>query len=84
MTGMVAEAEKSLHQLQELSARRYVPPYAIALIYLGMGNKNHGLEWLEKASADRSTSMAYLRVDPTLNGLRSEPRFASLIQQTNF
>lgn len=84
MSGMVAEAEKSLHHLEELSSRRYVPPYAIALIYLGMGNKHHGLEWLEKASADRSTSMAYLRVDPTLNSLRSEPRFASLVKQTNF
>lgn len=84
MSGMLAEAEKSLHDLEELSARRYVPPYAIALIYLGMGNKDHGLQWLEKASADRSTSMAYLRVDPTLNGLRSEPRFAVLIEQTKF
>ncbi|HVR27554.1 MAG TPA: tetratricopeptide repeat protein [Candidatus Polarisedimenticolia bacterium] len=84
MSGMVAEAEKSLQHLEEQSARRYVPPYGIALIYLGMGNKHHGLEWLERASADRSTSMAYLRVDPTLNSLRSEPRFASLVKQTNF
>lgn len=84
IAGMVAKAEKSLHHLEELSARRYVPPYAIALIYLGMGNKDYGLQWLEKASADRSTSMAYLRVDPTMNSLRSEPRFAILIQQTNF
>jgi DNA-binding winged helix-turn-helix (wHTH) protein/TolB-like protein/Flp pilus assembly protein TadD len=84
MSGMSAEAKTSLHNLEELSARRYVPPYAIALIYLGMGNKDHSLEWLERARADRSTSMAYLRVDPTLNSLRSEPRFAVLIQQTNF
>ena len=84
MSGMVAEAEKSLRHLEELSSRRYVPPYAIALIYVGMGNKHRGLEWLERASADRSTSMAYLRVDPTMNSLRSEPRFASLVKQTNF
>ena len=84
MSGMVAEAEKSLQYLEELSARRYVAPYAIALIYIGMGNKNDGLKWLERASADRSTSMAYLRVDPALDSLRSEARFANLIQQTNF
>ena len=83
-SGMAAEAGKRLHYLQELSAKRYVPPYAIALIYLGMGNTDHSLEWLERASADRSTSMAYLRVDPTLNSLRSEPRFAVLVRQTNF
>ena len=84
MSGMITEARKSLNHLEELSARRYVPPYAIALIYVGMGNKDHGLEWLERASADHSTSVAYLRVDPTLDSLRSEPRFASLVQQTNF
>jgi TolB-like protein/DNA-binding winged helix-turn-helix (wHTH) protein/tetratricopeptide (TPR) repeat protein len=84
MSGMVAEAEKCLQHLEQLSTRRYVPPYAIALIYVGMGNKNRGLEWLERAHVDRSTSMAYLRVEPALDSLRSEPRFTRLVQQTNF
>jgi tetratricopeptide (TPR) repeat protein len=84
MSGMVAEAEKCLQHLEQLSAKRYVPPYAIALIYVGMGQKDHGLQWLERASADRSTSMAYLRVEPTLDSLRSEARFESLVHQTNF
>lgn len=84
MSGMVAEAEKCLQHLEQLSTTRYVPPYAIALIYVGMGEKDHGLQWLERASVDRSTSMAYLRVEPTLDSLRSEARFASLVQQTNF
>jgi DNA-binding winged helix-turn-helix (wHTH) protein/TolB-like protein/Tfp pilus assembly protein PilF len=84
MSGMLAEAGKSLNHLEELSAKRYVPPYAIALIYIGMGNKELGLEWLERASADRSTSVVYLRVEPTLNSLRSEPRFLTLLQRTNF
>ena len=84
MSGMAADAEKCLHHLEELSAKRYVPPYAIALIYVGMGNKDYGLEWLKRASADRSTSVAYLRVDPTLNGLRSDPRFTTLVRRTDF
>lgn len=84
MAGKLGEAEKILHHLEEVSATRYVPPYAIALIYIGIGNKNDGLRWLEKASVDHSTSVAYLRVDPTLNRLRHEPRFAALVQQTNF
>ncbi len=84
MCGMITEAKKSLRHLEELSASRYVPPYAIALIYVGLGNKDHGLEWLERASMERSTSVAYLRVDPTLNSLRSEPRFAALVQHTDF
>jgi len=84
MSGKLGEAEKTLHHLKEVSATRYVPPYAIALIYIGIGNKKDGLGWLERASADHSTSVAYLRVDPALNRLRHEPRFAALLQQTNF
>ena len=84
MSGMVAEARKSLHHLEDVSAERYVSPYGIALIYFAIGNKDYGLDWLEKASADRSTSMAYLRVDPALNSLRSEPRFDLLLKQTKF
>jgi DNA-binding winged helix-turn-helix (wHTH) protein/TolB-like protein/Tfp pilus assembly protein PilF len=84
MSGKLGEAAKILHHLEEVSATRYVPPYAIALIYIGIGNEHDGLEWLERASADHSTSVAYLRVDPTLNRLRHEPRFAVLVQQTNF
>jgi hypothetical protein len=84
MAGRFAEAQNLLQRLRELSTKRYVPPYAIALIYIGIGNRHHGLDWLERAATDRSTSVAYLRVDPTLNGLRSEPRFAALVQKTNF
>lgn len=84
MSGKIAEAERILRGLEENSARKYVPPYAIALIYMGMGDKKRGLDWLEKASEDRSTSMAYLKVDPIMNCLRTEPRFAALVQQTKF
>jgi len=84
MAGRYAEAQNSLRHLEELSKKRYVSPYAIALIYVAMGKKDNGLDWLEKASLDRSTSMAYLRVDPVMNSLRSEPRFAVLVKQTNF
>jgi len=84
MCGLSEKAAQSLRHLQQMSETRYVPPFAIALIYVGMGNKEHGLEWLERASADRSTSIAYLKVDPSLNSLRSDPRFLSLIRQTSF
>jgi DNA-binding winged helix-turn-helix (wHTH) protein/TolB-like protein/Flp pilus assembly protein TadD len=84
MSGKIAGAMKILKHLEELSARKYIPPYAIALIYIGLGDKERGLDWLEKASQDRSTSMAYLKVDPAMGRLRTEPRFAALVQQTNF
>jgi DNA-binding winged helix-turn-helix (wHTH) protein/TolB-like protein len=84
MAGKIAEARKVLAHLQNLSAKRYVAPYAIGLIYAGLGDRDQAFEWLNKACADHSTSMAYLKVDPALRGLRSDPRFARLLRHPNF
>ena len=84
MAGKVTEARKVLDHLENLSTRHYVAPYAMGLIYAGLGDKDRAFEWLEKAAADHSTSMAYLKVDPALRNLRSDPRFASLLQHPNF
>jgi DNA-binding winged helix-turn-helix (wHTH) protein/TolB-like protein/tetratricopeptide (TPR) repeat protein len=84
MAGMTAEADKSLRRLELLSGERYVPAYGIALIYLGMGHKDDSFKWLQRASEDRSTSLVYMRVDPTLDSLRSDKRFPVLVQKTNF
>jgi hypothetical protein len=66
------------------SKTRYVPAYAIATIYAALGEKEHVFQWLEKGYEDRSTSMAYLKVDPVLKDYRSEPRFAALEQRIRF
>lgn len=84
MAGMIEEASKSLRKLEELSHTRYVPPYATAMICFGIGEADLGYRRLESAIADRSTSMAYLSVDPTLNNLRSDPRFTAILRQANF
>ena len=59
----------------------YVPPYAIAQVYIGLGESNLAFEWLDRAFKDRSTSMAYLRVDSSLNPLRADRRFDALLQR---
>lgn len=84
MAGRIGEARKVLNHLENLSTKRYVAPYALGLIYVGLGEKDHAFEWLEKACADHSTSMAYLKVDPALRSLRSDPRFARLLRHPNF
>jgi TolB-like protein/DNA-binding winged helix-turn-helix (wHTH) protein/tetratricopeptide (TPR) repeat protein len=83
MAGMISEATKNLHELEDLSRIRYVSPYAIALVCFGIGEADRGYLRLERAIADRSTSMAYLNVDPTLNNLRSDPRFVAILREAN-
>jgi tetratricopeptide (TPR) repeat protein len=84
MAGKTVEARKVLNHLEDLSKKRYVAPYAIALIHLGLGDKDSAFEWLERACADHSTSMAYLKVDPALRSLRSDPRFDKLLRHSSF
>jgi hypothetical protein len=50
------------------------------MIYAGLGAKDRVLEWLEKGYEDRSTPMAYLKVNPILNEDRSGPRFVTVAQ----
>jgi Flp pilus assembly protein TadD len=81
ISGNVSAARRMLAVLKSRSTERYIPAYAIALIYAGLGEKDNAFLWLEKACEDRSTSLAYLKVDPVLNSLRSDPRFSALVQR---
>jgi len=78
LAGKTDEARKILAQLRELSARRYVSPYRVAMIYAGLGDKEQALAWLERAYQQRVHNMIFLKVEPELDGLRSDPRFEDL------
>jgi TolB-like protein/DNA-binding winged helix-turn-helix (wHTH) protein/Flp pilus assembly protein TadD len=77
VSGADGEAEKVLHEMINLSAHRYVPPEYIALIYLGLGNKDLAFQWLDAAVGQRSMQ-AWLYPDPRLDSIRSDPRFKQL------
>jgi TolB-like protein/Flp pilus assembly protein TadD len=81
------EPEKARAMLQDFQNRRrkhFVPAYAIALVYAGLGDNDHAFNWLENAYEDRSNSMAYLDQDPELNSLHPDPRFVQLSRRINF
>jgi len=70
--------------LQELSKGRPVAPYDIATVYAGLDDKEQAFAWLEKAYEDRGLWLPLLRVDPALDSLHSDPRFAELLRRMNF
>lgn len=81
--GRRSEADRVLAELMSMSKQRYVSPYGIATVYTGMAEKERAIAWLQKASQDRSVWLIHLhiKVDPRLNGLRSDPRFIGLLKK---
>jgi serine/threonine protein kinase/tetratricopeptide (TPR) repeat protein len=80
-SGQPGEARKVLNQLQERSQQTYVQPMWIAVIDLALGDKEQAFDWMQKAYADRSSWMIYLKIDPYFDSVRSEPRFADLLRR---
>jgi DNA-binding winged helix-turn-helix (wHTH) protein/TolB-like protein/Flp pilus assembly protein TadD len=83
-SGQTFAARQILSSLARQSQHTYVPGFTIALVYAGLNENNAAFEWLEKASNDHSASMAYLKVDPELSGLRSDLRFANVVRRISF
>src|SRR2546422_10869470 len=79
--GKRGEARKLLNELMERAERRYVSPYSIAHIYIGLGERDQAFEWLRKGSESHDEWMGWLKVDPKLDSLRSDPRFADLARR---
>jgi TolB-like protein/Tfp pilus assembly protein PilF len=73
-------ARAVIDMLIKSSARRYVSPYLIALIYTGLGQNDSAFEWLEKAYADRAPRLTELFDEPFAN-MRSDARFRGLSQR---
>ena len=79
LSGNKMQTEKILDQLKALSQARYVSAYSFALAYLGLGNKEEALRWLEQSYQDRAgADVGWIRVDHLLDPLHGDPRFEAL------
>ncbi|HJQ69577.1 MAG TPA: winged helix-turn-helix domain-containing protein [Blastocatellia bacterium] len=78
LSGRRAEAERVLKELDELSKRRYVPPYPISLIYAGLNDTDKAFQWLEKSFEERHPWLVQINIDPRLDPLRADKRFSEL------
>jgi TolB-like protein/DNA-binding winged helix-turn-helix (wHTH) protein/Tfp pilus assembly protein PilF len=81
LAGRKADAKKILNELLKLNESRYVTPAALVNVYLGLGDKDQAFVWLEMAYQERSNYVAWLKVFPLLDPLRSDPRFADLVRR---
>jgi serine/threonine protein kinase/Tfp pilus assembly protein PilF len=82
--GKRKEATTIIYELKDKQRREYVRPYILAEDYAALGEKNEAMDWLEKAYEERDDWINWIKVDPNLDVLRSEPRFADLLRRVGF
>ena len=80
-SGKQGEARQALAELKELSKGRYVAPLDMAIVYIGLGERELALEWLEKACEDHSYWLIWLKTDPRFDSLHGHPRYRELLRR---
>ena len=81
VTGRRSDAMSELGKLQAAAEKHYVPPSYFAILWMALGNKNEAFVWLNRGYQDRSEHMLYLGIEPLVDPLRNDPRFASLLKK---
>jgi tetratricopeptide (TPR) repeat protein len=83
--GRRKEALQILDQLRELrdsSKDRYVSPYNLALVHLGLDQKDEAMQFLKETYEDRDGyNIMFIRIEPLLDPLRGDPRFEALAEK---
>ncbi|WP_310681168.1 hypothetical protein [Aliifodinibius sp. S!AR15-10] len=83
--GLTKEARSILSYLNEVNKRSYVPPAAFAYVYIGLGEYDEALDWLEKAYEERDVSIVWIKANKWMfDYISAEPRFQSLLDDMNF
>jgi tetratricopeptide (TPR) repeat protein len=79
----VGRHEESLALLKESISRRpehWVSAYEIAIVYAWLADHDNAFQWLSQAEREHAVGFTFVRVDPRLEGLRSDPRFDELLR----
>jgi len=80
--GQRDEAQKILARLNEEAKSHYVAPYALALVQIGLGDKDRAIEELDHAYREQETNYLFgIKADPMLDDLRGDPRFEALVRR---
>ena len=80
-SGNVARARQMLAQVLEKSRHEYVNPSAMASVYASLGEKDQAFFWLEKGYAEKLPFLGSVKIVPSLDPLRSDPRFSDLVRR---
>jgi tetratricopeptide (TPR) repeat protein len=79
--GRRQEALRMIETTRDRAMKGRLGPTAVAVIYLGLGDKDAAFSWFEKAWELREGALPYIKLDPRCDPIRSDPRFALLLRK---
>jgi serine/threonine-protein kinase len=82
--GRTSEARAILTTLESRSREHYVPPYALALVHAGLGDRDEVFTWLNRAVDSRDVHLVFLPVDAKWDPYADDPRFGKILTRCGF
>ena len=84
VVGRTDQARRLFQVLEHPPPGIWLDPAVMGQSYAGLGDINRAIEWCEKALAERSPNMVYMKVAAMWDPVRGDPRFQALLRQMNF
>jgi tetratricopeptide (TPR) repeat protein len=81
VSGRQELARSNVARLEKMRATKYVPALYIALVYVGLGEKDKAFQWLDTAYNEHCEYLVYLPTEPLADPLREDPRFPRFVEQ---
>jgi serine/threonine protein kinase/Tfp pilus assembly protein PilF len=81
MKGYKAAIRRKVELELQLTKRRYVDPAAIGYDYAELGDRDQAFQWLEKAFAEKSYGVSFVKINVQMDGLRSDPQYKALLKK---
>jgi len=81
LLGNRQEAERILQQLKAMPTSQPASPGAFLYVYLGLSDRDHTMEWLEREYEERWSDVPWIKTGPEFDWLRDDPRFKALLKK---
>ena len=80
--GKTGEAAAELKRLETTETGK-TSPFVIAYLYAELGDKDRAFKWLERSYAIRQSDLVSLKIEPSLDSIRTDPRYIDILKRVN-
>jgi tetratricopeptide (TPR) repeat protein len=82
--GNKTEARRLAQELESVAKSRYACAYEVASVHLRIGDTEKAVQWLKRSQEEQCDCMMWLKAEPWMDPLRSDPRYGDLVKRVGF